>query len=587
MSTPDYTISARIVAEDATTAGAKSAERSIKAVEDRATSAGFSIGRMFAIIGGATGLGYAIRGMVGLNSEIQDATIGMASLLNASTGTPMDRSIRIARSQLQGLREDAAKGAGELTDYTQGFQVLLNPGLTAGKTLDQIRLLNKNAIGAGFALRGVEGIQYAPRDVQQALTGQLGERTTPIVFQALRAAHIDIEKFRRESVSKKFDDLNTAFGKFGPGIEAMGKTWSAQFATLKDNVKEVIRAVTGPLFDRWTKDLIKVNDWLKANKGHIAEIAETWGKRLVAMWDVLIKRAGTYAAIVGASALIPSANGAISSASAAMPAATKFLGTVGSAIRTGAMGGVASAGIAGSGWFGASMSGIAGGASAGLSAIGAALGPIAAVAGVVVAGILAIKGALSEFPSVGASVTGAVGDLMDAFGGLGGAMADLTAEGSALNLVGGAILEVFTGLIHVLAFGVRVIASVVEIVATLLRVIGDGAMGIYDVIMGNTARAQSRSVSGRLGEAGTALAGIWGVEPQGPALSKFGVRRREKGIEGLNTSSNVTNINGPITMHVKTEVNADPARVMVALNEGVDRLRVFATQGKRLPVLGV
>ena len=585
---PDYVISCQIVAKDATGPGAKEAEKNVKRVVETANSAGLSIGRLFALIGGAAGIGYAVRGMIGLNSQIQDATIGMASLLNASTGTPMDRSIRIARTQLQGLREDAAKGAGELTDYTAGFQVLLNPGLTAGKSLAQIRELTRTAIGAGFALRGVEGIQYAPRDVQQALTGQLGERTTPIVFQALRAARIDVEKFRRESTAAKFDDLTKAFGKFGPGIEAMGKTWSAQFATLEDNVKETIRAVTGPLFDRWTKDLVKVNDWLKVNKGHLAEIAESWGKRLVAMWDVLIKRAGTYASLVAASAVIPYAGQARASVGAAM-AEGGILAKLGGAAVSGAKGGVMAAGIAGSGSIGMAWGALTGGVAGALKAVGAAMGPIAIVAGAVVVAFLAIKGAIGEFHGVTGYFMRAVGRLMESFGNLGGAFESLTGQGSILNLVGAALVGTLGGLVDALTLVVNAVASVVTVIGGLLRFLGAGAEMTYLFLTGDLkgATKKQREFEGAFPEMGASLSKIWGMGEKGPYLSKNGVRRRGGDLDKLDTPSNVTNINGPITMHVKTEVNADPARVMVALNEGVDRLRVFATQGKRLPVVGV
>lgn len=585
----DYTIVAEIVAKDATGPGAKEAEKSVKRVEDRARSASGWLSSMFALLGGAAGVGYVVRGFVGLNSEIQDATIGMASLLNASTGTPMDRSLRIARTQLQGLREDAAKGAGELTDYTAGFQVLLNPGITAGKTLEQIRELTRTAIGAGFALRGVEGIQYAPRDVQQALTGQLGERTTPIVFQALRAAHIDIEKFRRESQAAKFDDLMTAFGKFGPGIAAMGKTWSAQFATLKDNVKELIRTVTGPLFDRWTKDLVKVNEWFTAHKGEIAEIATSWGRKMVAMWDVLIKRAGTYAALVGAAAVIPQIGAGRAALTGVASSAGAFLGPVWAAIRTGAMGGVASAGIAGSGGFGAALSGAAGGLMGGLRALAPALGAIAWPIAAVTTAFLAIKGAIGEFPSVTGYFVEAWGRLMGAFGDLGGAFESLSGQGSLLNLVGAALIGTLGGLVDGLAFVVKGVATLTYALGGLLSYLGSGAEMVYLFARGDLkgATAAQRRFEGVWGETGTSISKMWGGEPAGPVLSKYGVRRRGEGVDKLDVPSNITNINGPITMHVKTEVNADPARVMVALNEGVDRLRVFATQGKRLPVVGV
>lgn len=65
-----------------------------------------------------------------------------------------------------------------------------------------------------------------------------------------------------------------------------------------------------------------------------------------------------------------------------------------------------------------------------------------------------------------------------------------------------------------------------------------------------------------------------------------GVQGEQKGTPPkLNAARNITNI-GTVNMAVKTEVNADPARVLVALEEGMDRLKKYKRAGSRLPVLG-
>ena len=55
---------------------------------------------------------------------------------------------------------------------------------------------------------------------------------------------------------------------------------------------------------------------------------------------------------------------------------------------------------------------------------------------------------------------------------------------------------------------------------------------------------------------------------------------------GLKVPKNITNI-GTLNLNVKTEINADPDRVMMAMGEGLDKLRVYAKQGRRIPALGV
>ncbi len=185
-------------------------------------SVGGAFQTAFAMAAGATGVGLMARGVMGLHSEINEAEVGMASLISALTGKDIGTSLRIARQQVAGLKEDAAKGAGELGNYTQGFQKILGPARAAGASLKEIRELNKQALAAGFALRGAEGLMLAPMDVMQALTQGVGERTTPIVNQLLGAIGMTNKEFNKLAKRERFEALMKAFGTMEEGAALMG-----------------------------------------------------------------------------------------------------------------------------------------------------------------------------------------------------------------------------------------------------------------------------------------------------------------------------------------------------------------------------
>jgi hypothetical protein len=287
----DYIITAKIVAQDIVSPATDSAQKKIEGIERSAERAGMSITSIlsgaFAALGGSYALRQAVSWVIDLNSSIEEATFGMASLFSATTGMGIADSLGLAREQVQGLREDAAVGVGELENYLEGFQMLLAPVLQAGGTTDMVRSLTKNALAAGFALRGQEGLRLAPMDIQQALTQGLGDRTTPIAMAAVRAMGMSSEKFNALDTAKKIEVLGEAFGKFAPGVELMGKSWSAQMSTFRDGVSETVRAVTRPLFDRWSQGLQDVNKWLSASKEDLADIADRIAPKLVASWDLL------------------------------------------------------------------------------------------------------------------------------------------------------------------------------------------------------------------------------------------------------------------------------------------------------------
>lgn len=580
----DYTIRARIVAEDATASGADSASRRLAQVEQGATRAGMSISgmltRAFAVLGGAAGVGVAVRGMVGLNSEIQTAQAGLATLFTAMTGAPIASSVGIARKELQALRKDAAVGVGELSDYVAAFQGVLGPGLAAGKNTEQLRELTRNALAAGFALQGQRGLRNAPIDIQQALTSGAGDRITPIVSTALKAVGQTNEAFNKLTVAKRIDELNRAFSTFGPGVALMGQTWEAQFSTLTDSVKNLVRVATTPLFDRWTEGLRTVNRWLTANSDDLEARMTEWGGRLVATWDTLISRATVYAGILGTAALASAAPGLAGGAAAGAGS----LAAIRAAVMSGAMAGSLRMGALAPGLAGAGA--VGGGALGGLSAIGGILATLAAPA---LAVGVALTSVLTAIRNGGAGLQileNGLYRVQQAFTSAGTALDYLTQSGGAFDAIGQTLLATFGGLLYVVDPLIRGLGSLAIGLGLVLNVVTDGFRAMYLVATGDLAGASKISVLGRVNDAAEALGKVWANQ------GSFTYRDTQAGADAnmdprkMKVPQSVTNI-GTVNMNVKTEVNADPARVMTAFSEGLDHIRVFGRGAKRIPALGV
>lgn len=579
--TEGYIIRARIKVDDAAGSGAASVTQKLKNIESEGQRVSFSLSSMmqkaFLFAGGASGLGMLAKGIVGLNAPLQDAKNGMATLLTSQTGVGINTTLGIAGGLLKNLRKDAALGAGELEDYTQGMQLIMGPGLGAGKSLQDLRELTRLAIGAGAALRGPEGIKLAPMDLQQALTQGTGDRTTPIVNQALNAIGMTQAKFNQMGDGKKIETLLTAFRTYGPGIELMGKSWNAQMSTLKDNIKNVLHDLTNPLFDRWSGQLHTVNDWLTKNEDKMGEITDRWGGKLVKLWDHLIRQAGTYAAIVGAAAVAQNLPAISGSAKGAYGAIRGGMGVLGAALKD-PLGMGKTAAIA----FGGTGAGMTEGLAPLLSGLSAGLNAVATPLILVTALFLGVKGALSEYPETLIFVTTQAGYLWQSLQDLGDAFGTLTDPNSPLNMVGGALIAVFGGVVWAGTLVVKVIASLVTGLGLMLGVIGDGLKSIYYLASGQWEKAAQIDTMGRLNRANDALSKIWF-----PSEADMKKKPDEGGAldpKGLKKSTHVTNINGPVKFELKTEQNADPARVMSAFSEGVDRLSRFATQSRRASV---
>lgn len=566
----DYEIVARIVARDASDAGAKSAEDRLKQVEQRATATGNSISGMFrgmfAALAGGAGIGTAVRGIVGLNSSIDDAKNGLATLYSALTGADIGSSFRAASKDIQGLQEDARRGIGELSDYTESFQRILAPGLSAGASREQLRELTRNAIAATGA--SGRGLWQAGADVQQALTAGAAQRTTPIVSMALAAIGTTEEAFNRLKPAERITELTRAFQSFGPGVALMGQSWSAQASTFSDTLKSIARTVSRPLFDAWLERLRQANAWLDAHRMQIEDIATRWGAKLVRTWDTLIERAGTYAAIVAAAQLAPSlTSGASSAAGLAGRAAGWASGTLIPALRD-PLGMMKMMGVAGA----------TGGLGEVLAPLATAATRLVAPLAIIGTAFLAIRGALGEFPSVTGYALAAWGRLSGAFSALGGAFDSLTAKGSALNLVGAGLVGALGLAADAAGVVVRSLASLALGLGLVFGVVGDGFRAIYLLSTGRLAEASKISVMGRLSETSKALGEVWSPTYKSPYKTGWD-HTQDGGLPPV--AQNVTHINGPVTFNVKTEINNDPARVVRAWEEGVDLVRRARVQGKR------
>jgi len=483
-------VRARFVVSDESGTGVTGATQRVEGLRSSVFSLGSTVTRVLGALGVSVGFGAFARGVIGLNGELQQANAGMATLLSANYGMKGIEALGLAKSIVSDLRRDAAGGAGELRDYIGSFQTILGPGLRTGANVQQLRELNRNALAAGFALRGQEGMGLAGFDVQQALTGQVGDRTTPIVMQALGAAGITADAFRKLRPEERVDALNRAFSTFAEGVSLMGQTWDAQASTFKDHLKELARTATSPLFDRWSEQLRKANEWLTKNQDRLEEIAGRVGGKLVRLWDHLISQAGTYAALVGAATFAPVAGG-LARGGFGAAAGAGALGAGGGLIGMlrGAWGWMVSSAtqIGQAASWGANLPGrvgvigrVAGGAAAGLGeaggilgAFGQLLGKLALPLAIVTTAFLAVKGALTEFQAPTMFLAQQWGRLMESLTMLGASFGLLTDKGSVLNLIGAGLVFAVGGLIWALDKGIRVLAIFVVGLGVVFRLIGE------------------------------------------------------------------------------------------------------------------
>jgi len=546
----DYTIVARIEARDVVDPATDSASRKLDQVERRAARTGRSItshlGRAFAMLGGAYGLTRLARGIVGIQSELQEAQIGLAALFNAQTGMGMVSSLKLARGEIAALRRDAAAGVGEFGDYRRTYQMILAPSMAAGADTSQIRSLVRTSLAAGMAMEGERGMTFMGMDLVQALTRGASDRETRLVTNALRSIGMDPGEFNKLGTSARMDTLMQAFGQFKDAADLMGQGWSAQMGTFRDHLKNIALTLTEPLFSRWTEQLRSANDWLEANSETLQRIAEHWGVRLVRVWETLVDHAGTYAAIVAGVSVARVGIGA----GMGVATAAKVGGT------SGVMGAL---GLGGLGALGTA-----------LPAVGVALVAVGALAG-------GVMGALRDLPQVGAWISGIIGEIIGSLWMLGDAFGSLFEAGTVLNMAGLGLIFIFGGLLIAVNWLIPALSTVIRIFGLFLGLVADGILQIGAIVSGDIgkARAIAMTTDARMKAAWADIDSYW-AENKPPEVPGEG----EDGQGSPTTPNNNTYID-KVEVKVDAEVNADPARVAVAWSEILEKVERHRKQPRR------
>lgn len=544
-----------------------------------------NLGTAFFAVGGALGIGRAIGGVISLQGELQTLEMGIGSLLSVTTGDPLGKSMKDARFQVKMLRGDASEGVGELRDYVRGFQTILMPGLRAGMDTKAIRELNKQAIAAGFLLRGKRGISTAPMDIIQALERGVSDRITPVAIQAVRAIGMTADEFRDLDKVGRLKALQKGFAEFASGVTMMGTSWEAQWETLVDNIRDIIRAASGPIFERWIRTLRGVNVWFHDNKKVLMDMVDVWGVRILNLWDKIIGKAMAYAAVITGAAV-----GSLFSASS--PA-----GKAGSTLAGGGSGFIPFKAGAKTAFAQPGASGLLGNAGTALRGLFMTIlrfaGPMAIVSGLA----LSVVAALEKWPGLMTLIMQFGGFIVESFMLVADAFVGLTAKGSALANVGLTLLVPFILLAGAFGLVVRGIALVVEIIGLLFVTIGTLVSQSMATLQMLFALATGDMTGGQIASASHTTAQEEGRRSFQAGLERIriilgkqkdiDVKKKDVGgevegvLRGVTDNSSTTNV-ANMTVTVQAEVNADPARVAVAFEEVIDGLRKYRRQGKRL-----
>lgn len=245
-------------------------KRQLIETDGAANRVSFTFRRLFGILAAFTLARVAIaqfsnlvREMVNFNARLEQAELGIASLLLAAgnlrdpLGGAVTQAERLpmamaeARRQADLLRRDSLQTAATFEDLIDTFQVALAPGLTANLQVDQIRQLSVTISQAATAL-GLAQNQLS-EEIRSILEGTIQTRTTRIAV-ALGITNEDIRQAKE--AGRLFEFLQDQFAAFAEAGEQMESTFTALFTNLAGAISLVLGAGGIELFER-VKDILR------------------------------------------------------------------------------------------------------------------------------------------------------------------------------------------------------------------------------------------------------------------------------------------------------------------------------------------
>lgn len=266
------------------------AERAFKGVETRANQLSTSVSRIGSglqrlNIGGnilslAGGLSLAglVREGINFNKEMETAKIAIATVMAATTKTPLQENIEGAATAMDRLNVISAQTPGEIMDLVGIYQMMAGPITAAGGEMEDILELSKGtAIMAGVLKRSFADTG-ATMAKMQAGSAEAGNDII-IMLRSMGLLTETTAEWREMLPEQRLKRIKEIMGTFAESGEMVGQTFDAQSSTIKSLGKIILGAFTETLFKRITQTLGGMAKSFYDNEKAVLATARAWGEK--------------------------------------------------------------------------------------------------------------------------------------------------------------------------------------------------------------------------------------------------------------------------------------------------------------------
>ena len=254
-----------------------SAAGGLKTIDQQAKSATHSLGGLrsiMAAVGGSLFLREAKKALIDFNSEVQDAKIGLAAMIQGNLGGSFAKAAASASSlydEFQRFSTQTPVMTQDILNFGKGIAVA---AFQAGGSIRDMTNLTEQGVIAAKAF-GYE-TNYAALEISEMLAGNAQKRMM-FARNLLGIAKMDTKEFNKLSSGKRLDVLKSVLNSdaMKNAATAFSQSWSGVLSTFKDKLQILIGKVGLPLFKQLTAEVLKWNTWIDKNTVKIAAFGES------------------------------------------------------------------------------------------------------------------------------------------------------------------------------------------------------------------------------------------------------------------------------------------------------------------------
>jgi hypothetical protein len=241
--------------------------------------------------------------LIGSNAKLQSQQLGLAATLNANLvlrdaktgkeltgGAGFMAAQKVSKDLQKQFEKDALTAPGSSSELAMIFQSGLNPALQAGKSVDEMRIIAKEAMT--FSKIIGNDIPQAARDIQLLFNGTAGmdNRTWQMIGTTVG---LTAEQFNKLPRAERFDRLKKAMQQFATTdvINAYAGSWDGLTSSMGDLIDQTTRTIGAPVFRELSGLLKEAVTWMTnpANKAGIDAFAKSLGLGIVGAVRLVVR----------------------------------------------------------------------------------------------------------------------------------------------------------------------------------------------------------------------------------------------------------------------------------------------------------